>query len=121
MTLDNSFCAVLWFIDEKTNNQSHFFKEFDYLTNGLLSKSNKLEGLYQTINFDKTISIALVSKSDQEQFTIAAKSSMALIKKTDDTKKVLIIHNTDEKNLEQKFSKAYSGFSFTVFEHEKEL
>ena len=113
--LDNTFAAILWIEQSEFTNKSKFFVEMDYLTNGLLSKSNSFEGLYQTSSFGNEFSVALIRKSNQDQITLSATPILKHLKLRTGINKVLLIHDNLEKNIVQKFEKSFSGFKFIDF------
>lgn len=118
--IDNTFTAILWIDKNGFTSKSKYFVEIDYLTNGLLSKSNSFEGLFQTSSYGNELSIALIKKSNQDQSTQAAAPILKHLKIKDGINKVLLIHENEEKNIVQKFEKTYSGLKFIDFELSKE-
>ena len=115
-SIDNTFAAIVWIDQNGFTKDSKHFVEIDYLTNGLLSKSNSLEGLYQTSNFGNELSIALIKKSNQDQSTQSAAPILKHLKINNSINKVLLIHENLEKNIVQKFEKSFSGLKFIDFE-----
>jgi hypothetical protein len=118
--IDNTFAAILWIDQNGFSRKSKYFVEIDYLTNGLLSKREVFEGLYQASNFGNELSIALIKKSNQDPSTQSASPFLKHLKVNGQINKVLLIHDDQEKNIIQKFEKSFSGYKFVDFKSNTE-